>query len=201
MTAKTTESSTIGSYLMAYDRKYVASADTAVVSGKLYYTRSGSSAPYTYTRVSSPTGNPSTSNYYEWGGEFESTLSELVRIKSYPDLGGTPNTIEITDLTDRMQRFVMGVQSSDALEFTCNYLPDKYETIAAMSDEELAVGPDKFAIYFGDTAQGSPTGSFGKFSFEGTVTVYVNSGDVDAAREMTVTIVPSTKVTADVSGS
>lgn len=40
---------------------YIKSTDTAVVSGKDYYTESSGS----YSKVSSPTGNPSTSSYYE----------------------------------------------------------------------------------------------------------------------------------------
>ena len=40
---------------------YKASTDTEVIPGKLYFTKSGD----TYTPVSNPTGNPSTSNYYE----------------------------------------------------------------------------------------------------------------------------------------
>ena len=44
---------------------YAASTDTSVVAGKSYYTRSGSSPNYTYSKVNSPTGNPSTSSYYE----------------------------------------------------------------------------------------------------------------------------------------
>ena len=47
---------------------YGASEDTSVVAGKTYYTRSGSGtteSPYVYTPVASPTGNPSTSSYYE----------------------------------------------------------------------------------------------------------------------------------------
>ena len=45
---------------------YKASEDTSVQAGKTYYTRSGSeSTGYTYTKVASPTGNPSTSSYYE----------------------------------------------------------------------------------------------------------------------------------------
>lgn len=40
---------------------YKASADTSVVAGKTYYTKSGDK----YTAVKSPTGNPSTSSYYE----------------------------------------------------------------------------------------------------------------------------------------
>lgn len=50
-----------------------ASTDTTVQTGKTYYTRTSSSAgagylndgTYAYTKVASPTGNPSTSSYYE----------------------------------------------------------------------------------------------------------------------------------------
>lgn len=44
---------------------YAKSTDTEVDSQKFYYTRSGSAGNYVYTKVASPTGNPSTSNYYE----------------------------------------------------------------------------------------------------------------------------------------
>ena len=47
---------------------YAASSDTTVKSGKTYYTRTGAGtaqSPYVYTPVATPTGNPSTSNYYE----------------------------------------------------------------------------------------------------------------------------------------
>ena len=54
--------------ILASTPTYSASSDTAVKSGKTYYTRSGSgtsASPYVYTKVTSPTGNPSTSSYYE----------------------------------------------------------------------------------------------------------------------------------------
>ncbi len=47
---------------------YVKSTDASADSSKTYYTRTGSgseSSPYVYSVVSNPTGNPSTSNYYE----------------------------------------------------------------------------------------------------------------------------------------
>ena len=44
---------------------YKLSDDTAVVSGKLYFTRSGTDPDYEYTPITTPTGNPHTSNYYE----------------------------------------------------------------------------------------------------------------------------------------
>lgn len=54
--------------VLATTPTYSASSDTTVKSDKTYYTRSGSGtseSPYVYTKVTSPTGNPSTSNYYE----------------------------------------------------------------------------------------------------------------------------------------
>ena len=44
---------------------YSASTDTTVKANKTYYSRSGSAGSYVYTPISSPTGNPSTSSYYE----------------------------------------------------------------------------------------------------------------------------------------
>ena len=48
------------------ENTYKASADTKVKADKAYFTRTGSSeADYVYTQVDEPTGNPSTSSYYE----------------------------------------------------------------------------------------------------------------------------------------
>lgn len=53
---------------MPSNNTYGASTDTTVDESKDYYTRTGSGtteAPYVYTPVEEPTGNPSTSSYYE----------------------------------------------------------------------------------------------------------------------------------------
>lgn len=44
---------------------YTKSTDTQVDTSKTYYTRTGTTGAYVYTVVAEPTGNPSTSNYYE----------------------------------------------------------------------------------------------------------------------------------------
>ena len=44
---------------------YTVSTDATVQEGKTYYTRSGSEGAYVYTVVAEPTGNPSSSSYYE----------------------------------------------------------------------------------------------------------------------------------------
>ena len=53
---------------MPVEEIYEASTDSSIVPGKTYYTRSGSVGNYTYTIVGSPTGNPSSSSYYELTG-------------------------------------------------------------------------------------------------------------------------------------
>ena len=51
----------------------------------------------------------------------EAAWEKLIDIKEFPDLGGTPEMLETTTLTDRMQTYIPGIQSLDALEFTSNY--------------------------------------------------------------------------------
>lgn len=57
---------------------YKASTDTSVVSGKTYYTKSGD----TYTEVAEPTGNPSTSSYYEMTSEEGKNINFMIIEKS-----------------------------------------------------------------------------------------------------------------------
>lgn len=53
---------------------YKASTDTTVQSGKSYYTKTGA----VYSKVQSPTGNPSTSNYYEIDKEGAKNINFLI---------------------------------------------------------------------------------------------------------------------------
>ena len=50
---------------LASENVYTKSTDSTVTSGKTYYTRTGSEGSYVYTVVAEPTGNPSSSDYYE----------------------------------------------------------------------------------------------------------------------------------------
>lgn len=115
------------------------------------------------------------------------TYSKLVDIKSFPDLGGAPEMLETTTLSDKMQTYINGIQSMDALEFTANYDPDDYATLKAVT------GKQKFAVYFSPDNDG--TGSNGKYGWEGELSVYINGGDVNAVVDMTISISPSTEIT------
>jgi hypothetical protein len=118
---------------------------------------------------------------------------KLVDIKSFPDLGGAPELLETTTLSDNMTTNIMGIQSLDALEFECNYTKTDYTKLKALEGKD-----NDFAVWLGGTeASGSvtPTGSDGKFEFKGQLAVYVNGGGVNEVVNMTVSIAASTPIT------
>jgi hypothetical protein len=113
------------------------------------------------------------------------TYAKLVDIKDFPDLGGAPEMIEVTTLSDSMQVYIEGIQSADALEFTANYTKADYETLTALKSTQTP-----FAVYFGTD------GSEGKYAFEGYLSVRINGGGVNEAVGMTISIAPATAITA-----
>ena len=117
---------------------------------------------------------------------------KLVDIKSFPDLGGAPELLETTTLSDSMTTNILGIQSLDALEFECNYTLEDYTKLKAMEGTEK-----EFAVWLGGTEAGgvaTPTGSDGKFQFKGQLAVYVNGGGVNEVVNMTVSIAASTPI-------
>jgi hypothetical protein len=122
-----------------------------------------------------------------------STWEKLVDIKSFPDLGGAPELLETTTLSDGMTTNIMGIQSLDALEFECNYTKEDYTKLKALEGKDA-----DFAVWLGGTvANGTatPSGSDGKFEFKGQLAVYVNGGGVNEVVNMTVSIAASTPIT------
>ena len=122
-----------------------------------------------------------------------SSWEKLIDIKSYPDLGGAPELLETTTLSDPMTTNIMGIQSLDALEFECNYTLSDYTRLKEMEGEDK-----EFAVWLGGTEAGgtvTPDGSDGKFEFNGQLSVYVNGGGVNEVRNMTVSIAASTPIT------
>lgn len=120
------------------------------------------------------------------------SYTKLVDIKDFPDLGGAPEMLETTTLSDKMQTYIEGIQSNDALEFTCNYTKDDFEAIKALAGVDTG-----FAVWFGGTESGgvvTPDGSHGKFTFNGTASVYASGGGVNEVVDMKVTIAPSTPI-------
>lgn len=114
---------------------------------------------------------------------------KLVDIVSFPDLGGEVEAIDVTTLSDKMKKYIPGIQEADKMSFEANYDKNDYATIKAMEGTE-----QKLAVWFGATTADdtdTPTGSEGKYSFPGYVGVHINGGGVNEAVKMTITVIPS----------
>lgn len=123
----------------------------------------------------------------------DAAYEKLVDIKDFPDLGGAPEMLETTTLSDSMQTYVEGIQSQDTLEYTINYDLETYQKLVAMKGKET-----EFAVWFGGTDAGgnvTPTGDEGKFNFKGYLSVRVVGKGVNEVKEAIVSIAPSTPIT------
>ncbi len=121
---------------------------------------------------------------------------KVIDIKDYPDLGGAPELLDTTTLSDKATTGIPGIQNTDALAFTGNYTKADYAKVKALEGKE-----EDYAVWFGGEEQPdgtvTPTGSDGKFKFKGSPSVYVNGGGVNEVVNMTVTIAAATPITPD----
>ena len=126
------------------------------------------------------------------GEEYE----KLIDVREFPDIGSDPEMLETTTLSDRMQTFIMGIMGNEAMTFNTNY--DHTEYLAL---KELKGKTEGFAVWFGGTEEADgtvkPTGSEGKFSFDGQLSVRVTGGGVNEVRSMAITIAPSSVITEE----
>ena len=121
------------------------------------------------------------------------TWGKLVDITEFPDLGGEPEMLETTTLSDNMQTYIAGIQSLDGLTFTANYDKEDFQTLKALEGKE-----NDYAVWFGGTGDAgslTPDGSNGKFSFKGQLSVFPVGGGVNEVVDMSITIAPSTPIT------
>lgn len=124
-----------------------------------------------------------------------SSYEKLIDIKDYPDLGGEPEMLETTTLSDNIQTNILGIQSLDSLTFTANYDFAKYKELKAMELQDKY-----FAVWMGGTGDGSslqPSGSEGKYKFKGQLSVYVSGKGVNEVREMIISIAATTPIEVD----
>ena len=125
----------------------------------------------------------------------ESSASEytkLLDIKSFPDLGGEPEMLETTTLSDNMNTYVAGVQSLESMSFDANYSKEDFEKCKALEGKD-----HDYAVWFGGTGDGSaltPTGEHGKFVFKGQMSCFPSGGGVNEVVGLRITIAPSTPI-------
>ena len=120
------------------------------------------------------------------------TYTKLIDIKEFPDLGGEPEMLETTTLSDNMQTYIAGIQSMDGLSFSANYDMTEYQKLKALEGKK-----ESYAVWFGGTESSgtvTPDGSNGKFSFDGELSVYPVGGGVNEVVGMNITIAPSSPI-------
>ena len=101
-----------------------------------------------------------------------------VVIKDFPSLLGKRSSLETTTLSDDAQTFIAGIrQQSESFDFVANYDPAVYNTLNSLD------GSQKWSLTFSDGSG---------YTWDGTVSVSVNEGSVDAVVEMTISVTPST---------
>ena len=107
----------------------------------------------------------------------ESPQTKVI-IKDFPSLLGKRSSLETTDLSCDAQTFIAGIrQQSESFDFTANYDPAVYNTLNGLAAAQ------KWSLTFSDGS---------KYTWEGSVSVSVNEGAVDAVLEMTISVTPST---------
>lgn len=99
-------------------------------------------------------------------------------IKDFPSILGQRSALETTTLSDDAQTFIPGIrQQSESFAFLANYDAAVYAEIEALTGEQ------ECKLTFGDGSG---------YSWDGSVSVSVNEGSVDAVLEMTISVTPST---------
>lgn len=114
-----------------------------------------------------------------------SSFEKVCDITSFPDLGGAPETIDVTTLSDIVQRNINGIQSVSAHEFGAWYDKTVYTTIQGWATADLtktAEQLDTYQLWLGED------GAYGKFQWQGKISIYVGGADSNAAVPMTITI-------------
>lgn len=113
-----------------------------------------------------------------------STYSEVCAITSYPDLGGAPETIDITTLRDGKQRSMNGLQAGEALEFGALYTVNDFTLLKGYESEDAVTDEGYYyQVRFGDVL-----GSKGIWTWQGKLSVFAVGGEPNARRDMTITI-------------
>lgn len=118
------------------------------------------------------------------------TYAKLCDIKSFPDLGGEPERVDVTTLSDPIRKYVAGVQDLSSFTFNANYIAGDMQTIQGLTGTQ-----HDFAIWVGATTSNgvdTPTGADGQWEWTGDIMCFKTGGDVNNSQDMTIVAFPST---------
>ncbi len=129
---------------------------------------------------------------YNAGTKEVPSWKKVVDIKDFPAMGGSPEQIETTTLSNEVSTFVTGVQSLSTLEFLANYTVNDYKAVKALQDSAQVY---EFALAFGKPKSDTTFGELGVFKWNGQLSAWLEGGGVNAVREMRVSISATSEVT------
>lgn len=128
---------------------------------------------------------------YNAGTSSAPSWKKVVDIKDFPAMGGSPEQIETTTLSNEVSTFVTGVQSLSTFEFLANYSVTDYKAVKALQDSAQVY---QFALAFGKPTSGTTFGDLGVFKWNGQVSAWLEGGGVNAVREMRISISATSEV-------
>ena len=108
------------------------------------------------------------------------TFSKFVDITKYPQLGGEPEQVEVTTLSDTKKRYISGLEDTQKMEFGANYTVAAYKKVY---DLQVAGTVQTWRLAFGDEE-----GSDGLWEWQGRINAFISEGESGAARAFTFTI-------------
>ena len=128
---------------------------------------------------------------YNAGTTGAASWKKVVDIKDFPAMGGSPEQIETTTLSNEVSTFVTGVQSLSTFEFLANYSVNDYKAVKALQDSAQVY---EFALAFGKPTSDTTFGNLGVFKWKGQLSAWLEGGGVNAVREMRLSISATSEV-------
>lgn len=122
---------------------------------------------------------------------------ELYGLSGFPQMGGTPNKIDVTNLRDKRKRYINGVQETEDLSFPFYYNREKSgdsgegENKIRESYKVLREYQNKDTLLHWKLVYSDGSG----FKWDGRVSVFRDSGEVNAALKFTANISCETELT------
>lgn len=125
--------------------------------------------------------------YLMMEGDSDDAFEKLCDIRSFPEIGGEPNMIDTTTMSDDEETAVEGIKKRPgASNFDARFTKDMWKKI-----KDLEGQTKKFQLWFGATAEGEPDGHLCKFGGAGTANVRLKSGAIDSIVEASVSLTMS----------
>lgn len=120
-----------------------------------------------------------------------STYTNLPNLQEVPEMGGTPEKIDVTCLADTCKKYINGIKDYGDLAF--NFLYDADSTTSSykiLKGLETAGTTNDYQVKFPDGTT---------FTFSAEVSVKTGSGSVNNALTFTATFALSTDITVEIS--